>query len=163
MATGNLPEETKQAFTTIYLIGGNVAAASREAGISVQQGYRLRNEALKDPGFLEARSSGRERIESDAELMALRAMQICMERLEHDPDVRLDRILEKVGEKGRVQFQDPGPQYAASFAKLVQVVIGIKRLDAEIAGLLRRPGEVNINVMPTREAAARIENERAGS
>jgi hypothetical protein len=50
-----------------------------------------------------------------------------MERLNKDPDERLERML--AGGAGKVTFQDPGPQYAASMAKLMQAIMQGRKIE----------------------------------
>lgn len=147
MARGvDTPEDKELEFRKHYLVTGNVAGAARAVGLPVSTGYELRNRALEDPEFVRTRDAIRARLEPDAEQMAVAAMQLCMERLNKDPDDRLDRMLAASGEGSKVSFQDPGPQYAASLAKLVQAVIGTRRFEAERDGQIRPAGEVVIKV-----------------
>lgn len=147
MARGSkTPLDRELAFRQHYLITGNVAAASREAGLPTNTGYEVRDRLLVDPTFIQARDRIREKVEQDAEQMAVTAMQLCLERLGVDPDKRVDKLMRHAGKGGRVQFQDPGPQYAASLAKLMQAVNGLRRFEAERKGEVAPVGTVNINV-----------------
>jgi len=71
-----------------------------------------------------------------------------MERVNIDPDQRLSKLLEIAGDGGKVQFQDPGPQYAASFAKLYQAIIGAKRYEAERGGEIAPQREIVLKFEP---------------
>ncbi len=143
------PEATEQEFRKHYLVTGNVAGSAKAAGIPVGTGYELRNRALDDPAFVEARNRIRAKLEPDAEQMAVCVMQLCMERLNKDPDATLAKLmLASSGDKGggRVSFQDPGPQYEASFAKVYQAIIGGRKFEAERDGVVRPAGNVTIRV-----------------
>jgi hypothetical protein len=140
------PEDKEREFRKHYLVTGNVAGSAKAVGLPVNTGYELRDRALDDPSFVRLRDRIRAKLEPDAEQMAVCAMQLCMERLNKDPDERLDRMLAASGEGGKVTFQDPGPQYAASLAKLIQAVIGTRRFEAERTGDLQPPGTVRIVV-----------------
>lgn len=141
------PEDEELEFRKHYLVTGNVAGSAKAVGIPVNTGYELRDRALNDPAFVQARDRIRARLEPDAEQMAVCAMQLCMERLNVDPDARLEKMLAAAGDGGRVQFQDPGPQYAASFAKLYQAIIGARRFEAEKSG----------DIAPEREVVLKFE------
>jgi hypothetical protein len=153
------PEATEIEFRKHYLVTGNVAGSAKAVGLPVSTGYELRNRALDDPVFVQARDRIRAKLEPDAEQMAVCAMQLCMERLNTDPDDRMARLMLAAGDGGRVQFQDPGPQYAASFAKIYTAVIGAKKFEAERDGVIQSPGTVTVNVSPTPQAAQRIAEE----
>lgn len=134
MARGSRTADDKEReFRKHYLVTGNVAGASRAAGIPTATGYELRNRALDEPEFRQARDRLRRKVAEDAEQMAAVAMQLCLDRLGVDPDKRVDKLLKFAGKGGRVQFQDPGPQYAASLAKLMAALIQAKRFETERA------------------------------
>ena len=124
------PDNIEQEFRKHYLVTGNVCAASRAVGISSSTGYQIRNRALEDPEFVRVRDSIRDKLEPETELMALSIMQRCHERVEREasPDA----------------LKDPGPDYAASFAKVLTALTNGRRLSAEREGQVRAPGEVTI-------------------
>lgn len=161
MQGSKTPENIELEFRKHYLVTGNVAGSSRAVGIPVGTGYELRDRALDDPDFQKARDRIRAKLEPDAEQMAVAAMQICMERLNVDPDDRLNKLI--VAEASKITFQDAGPQYAASLAKLIQSVVGLRKYEAERDGLISTPGTVTVNVTPTPAAAQRIESDGSGS
>lgn len=152
------PEDVELEFRKHYLVTGNVAGSAKAVGLPVSTGYELRNRALDDPEFVEARKRLRDKVEPDAEQMAVCAMQLCMERLNRDPDETIDRLMALAASGGdgrgggKVSFQDPGPQYAASLAKLFQAVIGGRKFEAEKSGEIKGEREVTIRVMPTAQA-----------
>lgn len=137
-------EDVEIEFRKHYLVTGNVAGSSRAVGIPISTGYELRNRALDDEKFVELRDRIRGRLEPEAEQMAVCAMQICMERLNRDPEEMLDKLL--MAGAGKINFQDCGAAYAASFAKLFQAMTGARKLDAE------RKGEI----VPAREVMIRV-------
>lgn len=164
MQGSRTPDDVEQTFRKHYLVTGNVAGSAKAAGIPIGTGYELRARALDDPEFQEARKRIREKLEPDAEQMAVCVMQLCMERLDKDPEKIMARLQAMAGDGGRVSFQDPGPQYAASFAKVYAAIIGGRKYEAERDGVIQPPGSVNITVSPTPAAAARIaESEDDGS
>ncbi len=154
------PETQELEFRKHYLVTGNVAGSAKAVGLPISTGYELRNRALNDSAFVEARKRLRAKVEADAEQMAVAAMQLCMERLNVDPDERLAKLL--AAETAKVTFQDPGPQYAASLAKLIQAVVGVRKFEAERDGVIQTPGTVTVNVSPTPQAASRIDEEPDG-
>ncbi len=148
-------DDVEQEFRKHYLVTGNVAGAARAVEIPVATGYELRDRALNDPEFQKARDRLRAKLEPDAEQMAVAAMQLCMERLNKDPDARLEKLL--AAGAAKVQFQDPGPAYAASLAKLAQTIVGIRKFEGERDGTIQPSGTVTVNVHPTPQAAARFD------
>ena len=140
------PEATELEFRKHYLVTGNVAGSAKAVGLPPSTGYELRNRALEDPGFVEARRRLRERLEPDAEQMAVSAMQLCMERLNKEPPDPA-----RLAELGvaKVSVQDAGPQYAASLAKLYQAIIHGRRFEGERDGTIAPEREVTIRVLPT--------------
>lgn len=139
------PEEQEREFRKHYIVTGNVAASARAVGLPVSTGYEARNRALDDPEFVKARDRIRERFEPEVEQMAVCALQICMERLSAS-DERLDKLLTAAEGASRVSMQDPGPAYAASFAKVWQALVGAKRLTAEKSGEIIAERSVVIKV-----------------
>lgn len=138
-------EDTEAEFRKHYLVTGNVAGSARAVNIPVSTGYELRNRALDDAEFVELRDRIRARLEPEAEQMAVCAMQICMERLNRDPEAMLDKLL--LAGAGKVSFQDPGAAYASSFAKLFQAITGARKLDAERGGAVQSGAtEVHIHL-----------------
>lgn len=144
MQGSRTPEETELEFRKHYLVTGNVAGSAKAVGLPPSTGYELRNRALKDPEFVEARRLLRESVGPDAEQMAVAAMQICMERLSVDPDKRLERMMTAGAEK--VHFQDPGPQYAAGIAKLMQAINQGRKLETDAQTPERQPVEVHVHL-----------------
>jgi hypothetical protein len=140
------PDDKEREFRKHYLVTGNVAGSAKAVGLPPSTGYELRNRALDDPAFVALRDRIRAKLEPDTEQMAVSAMQLCMERLNVDPDERLARMMAGTGESGKVSFQDPGPQYAASLAKLIQAVMGTRRFESERAGDMQAAGTVVIRV-----------------
>lgn len=132
MQGSQTPEDKEREFRKHYLVTGNVAGSARAVGLPVSTGYELRNRALDDESFVALRDRIRARLEPEAEQMAVCAMQICMERLNRDPEAMLDKLL--LSGAGKVTMQDPGAAYAASFAKLFQAVTGARKLEAERNG-----------------------------
>jgi hypothetical protein len=151
------PEATELEFRKHYLVTGNVAGSAKAVGLPPSTGYELRNRALDDPAFIEARRRLRERLEPDAEQMAVAAMQLCMERLNKDPDERLQMMLAAGAEK--VNFQDSGAQYAASLAKLFQAILQGRRFEGERDGSIAPQREVTIRVLPTEPVEATEPND----
>ena len=159
MARGEpTPDDVEQEFRKHYLVTGNVAGSAKAVGLPISTGYELRNRAHDDPVFVEARERIRARLEPDAEQMAVCAMQLCMERLNITPDEILQKMQMMTAgtESARISFQDPGPQYAASFAKLYQALIGARKFEADREGITARPTEVTIVLAPSAEASARL-------
>lgn len=149
MQGSRTPDDVELEFRKHYLVTGNVSGSAKAAGIPIGTGYELRNRALDDPEFQEARKRLRERLEPDAEQMAVCVMQLCMERLNKDPEAFLEKLSLMSGNGGKVSFQDPGPQYAASFAKVYQAIIQGRRFEGERDGTLAPEREVTIRVLPT--------------
>ncbi len=143
-----------QQFLKHYLVTGNVSGSAKAINIPVATGYELRDKALKDRVFLKARESIRAKLEPEAEQMAMCCMQLCMERLNIDPEAVLAKLTAAAEPKSskaksvssRVQYQDAGPAYAASFAKLYAALIGAKRFEAEKAGEVPTERSVTIRV-----------------
>lgn len=156
------PKDKEQEFRAHYLVTGNVAGSAKAVGLPVQTGYSLRNRALKDRHFIKARESLRAKLEPEAEQMAMCAMQLCMERLNRDPLDTLQQLEALSKPRGRakaatkvssrITFQDPGPQYAASFAKLYQALIQAKRYESDKNGETQPVGTVTIKVSGPAEA-----------
>jgi hypothetical protein len=150
------PKDKEQEFRKHYLVTGNVAGSARAVGLPVSTGYDLRNRAVKDRHFIKARDALRAKLEPEAEQMAMCAMQLCMERLNVDPLEMLQKLDALAKPRGRsktatkvssrVTFQDPGPQYAASFAKLYQALIQAKRYESDRNGETQPVGTVTIKV-----------------
>lgn len=159
------PEVTELEFRKHYLVTGNVAGSAKAVGLPISTGYELRNRALEDPDFVRAREALRAKVEADAEQMAVAAMQICMERLNDNPVDRVEALADKLtaanAQSARISFQDPGPQYAASLAKLIQATVGVRKYEAERDGVIQTPGTVTVNLQPTPQAASRIASEEA--
>lgn len=149
MQGSKTPLDVEQEFRKHYLVTGNVAGSAKIAGVPIGTGYELRARALDDPDFQEARKKIREKLEPDAEQMAVCVMQLCMERLNKDPDEILNRLQQIAGDGGKVSYQDPGPQYAASFAKVFQSIIHGRRFEGERDGTIVPEREVTIRVLPT--------------
>ncbi len=147
-------DDVYQKFLKHYLVTGNVSGSSKAINIPVATGYELRDKALKDKAFLKARESVRAKLEPEAEQMAMCCMQLCMERLNVDPEELVKKLAAATKPKGRnvrsvssrVQFQDSGPAYAASFAKLYQALLGAKRFEAEKSGEVAPERSVTIRV-----------------
>lgn len=156
MARGSRTSAQKEEeFRKHYLVTGNVCGSAKAVGLTPSTGYELRARALKDKRFVKARESIREKLEPEAEQMAMCAMQLCMERLNVDAIELVQKLAAatkpKRGSKTtqqqtRIQIQDPGPQYAASFAKLYQALMSAKRFEAERKGEVEPIGSVTIKV-----------------
>lgn len=140
------PIEVELEFRKHYLVTGNAAASARAVGLPPTTGQDLAKRAYADSEFVAARAELRARLLPDAEQMATAAMQICLERLNKEPP-DVERLASLGAQK--VSFQDPGPQYAASLAKLHQSVVGSRRFDAEKSGEIASDRDVTIRVLPT--------------
>lgn len=144
MQGSKTPADVEQEFRKHYLVTGNVAASARAVKLAPTTGYELAKRANEDDDFVKARAAIRARLLPDAEVMAGAALQLCLERLNNEPP-SIERLVAMGAQK--VSFQDPGPQYAASFAKLYQAVVGSRRLEAEKSGEIVTDREVRITVV----------------
>lgn len=152
------PIEQELEWRKHYLVTGNVAGSAKAVGLPIQTGYECRKRALADTEFVAAQKALRDRVLPDAEQMAVCAIQICMERLNKEPPDPM-RLAELGAD--RIHIQDAGPAYAASLAKLFQVMTQARRFEAESSGQIAPEREVRIVVEPLKPAAAPNESEPA--